>query len=200
MVESIRKAMREIALFISKASDLVNYDSVNEMVKLLVDAYHQRRRVLIIGAGRSGLVGRAFAMRLMHLGFNVYVLGETITPRIGKDDLVVAISGSGRTRLIVVAASTAKDVGAKVIALTSHPKSPLGSIADLVIEIPGRTKLAKEDDYIIRQILGVHEPLTPLGTLFENTCMAFLDGVIVELMSRLGLTEEELKERHANIE
>jgi len=199
-MESIRKAMKEIALFISKASDLIDHNSVNEMIKILVNAYQNGRRVLVIGAGRSGLVGKAFAMRLMHLGFNVYVLGETITPRIGKGDIVVAISGSGRTRLIVTAASAAKDVGASVIALTSHPKSPLGLLADLVVEVPGRTKLAKEDDYVIRQILGVHEPLTPLGTLFENTCMAFLDGVIVELMARLGLTEEVLKERHANIE
>jgi len=37
-----------------------------------------------MGVGRSGLIGRAFAMRLMHLGFEVYVLGETITPAVEK--------------------------------------------------------------------------------------------------------------------
>lgn len=196
----VKHAMNEIALFISKASELIDSSETNRMVDMLIKIYHTRGKVLIIGVGRSGLVGKAFAMRLMHLGFNVYVLGETITPRIDKGDLVIAISGSGRTKLTVTAASVARNIGAKVIALTSHPKSPLGLIADLVVKIPGRTKLAEEDDYTTRQIIGMHEPLTPLGTLFENTCMAFLDGIVVELMKRLGLTEEELKERHANIE
>ncbi len=69
-----------------------------------------------------------------------------------------------------------------------------------MIEIPGRTKLAVESDYFARQILGIHEPLAPLGTLFEDTTLVFLDGVIVELMHRLGKSEKELRARHANIE
>jgi len=73
-------------------------------------------------------------------------------------------------------------------------------MADIVVRIPGRTKMAIEEDYISRQILGIHEPLAPLGTLFEDTTLIFLDGIIVELMNRLGVTEEELMNRHANIE
>ena len=139
-------------------------------------------------------------MRLMHLGYNAYVLGDTIVPRIGEGDIVVAISGSGRTKLIITAAEAAKAVGATLIALTTYPESPLGKLADIVVRIPGRTKIAKEEDYFARQILGIHEPLAPLGTLFEDTCMVFLDALIVELMHRLGKKEEEIRLRHANIE
>jgi len=201
-LEYVLRTMHEIANFILKVSNILKEEQVEAMINLLIEVYNKKNtKILVMGAGRSGLVGRAFAMRLMHLGYNVYVLGDTIVPSIGKDDIVIAISGSGRTKLIVTAAEAAKKVGAKVIAITSYPDSPLGKLADIVVEIPGRTKIADTElDYFARQILGIHEPLAPLGTLFEDTALAFLDGVTVELMHRLGKTEDELRARHANIE
>lgn len=166
----------------------------------MVKVYREKRKVLVMGAGRSGLVGRAFAMRLLHLGFNSYVLGDTIVPSVKDGDLVVAISGSGRTQLIVTAAETAKKVGATVAAITTYPDSPLGKLADIVVVVPGRAKLTRMDDYFARQILGIHEPLAPLGTLFEDTALVFLDGVVYALMLRLGISEEYMRSVHANIE
>ncbi len=201
MVEGLtRDTMVEITSFILKAIEVISEDEKNKMIDELLDAYKRGARVLVMGAGRSGLVGKSFAMRLLHLGFQVYVLGETIVPRIRENDLVIAISGSGRTRLIVAAAEAAKIVGARVIAITTYPNSPLGRLADIIVRIPGRTKIAKEEDYFARQILGLHEPLAPLGTLFEDTTMLFLDGLTVELMKKLGKTEEDLRNQHANIE
>jgi 6-phospho-3-hexuloisomerase len=196
------RAMREIASFIEKAVNKIDEAQVSKFVDVLVNVYNSRgnRKILVMGAGRSGLVGRAFAMRLMHMGFNVYVLGDTIVPSIQEGDVVIAISGSGRTKLIVTAADAAKAVGATVVAITSYPDSPLGCLADLVVRIPGRTKRTGMDDYFARQILGIHEPLAPLGTLFEDTALVFLDGVVYELMVRLGISEDEMRRRHANIE
>jgi len=199
-LDYVKATMKEIVEFINRVIDLLKPEQVDALVDSLIDVYRRGAKVLVMGAGRSGLVGKAFAMRLMHLGFNVYVLGETITPSIGEGDLVVAISGSGRTRLIVTAAEAAKKVNARIAAITSYPDSPLGQLADIVVEIPGRTKTAPDIDYFARQILGIHEPLAPLGTLFEDTALVFLDGVVVELMHRLGKREADLKARHANIE
>ena len=195
-----RDAMLGIIDFALKAVDLISDDEKEKMIDTLIDALRNNKKVFIIGAGRSGLVGKAFAMRLLHLGFNTYIIGETILPRASPGDVLVSISGSGRTRLVVAAAEVAKSVGVKVIAITTSPDSPLGKLADIVVRIPGRTKMAAEEDYISRQILGLHEPLAPLGTLFEDTLLIFLDGVIAELMDKLGVTEEELRNRHANIE
>jgi len=157
---------------------------------------------LVVGMGRSGFVGRAFALRLMNLGFNVYFIGETVTPAAGNGDLLIAISGTGTTKMVLTAGVAAKDIGAKVIAVTSFPDSPLGEIADHVVVVYGRTKMGwpKEDEYLARQLLGEREPLTPLGSVFENNAMIILDSLIVEIMYRLGKTEEELKKRHATIE
>ncbi|AFL66208.1 6-phospho-3-hexuloisomerase [Desulfurococcus amylolyticus] len=195
-----RDAMLGIIDFALKAVDLISDDEKEKMIDTLIDALRNNKKVFVIGAGRSGLVGKAFAMRLLHLGFNTYIVGETILPRASPGDVLVSISGSGRTRLVVAAAEVAKSVGVKVIAITTYPDSPLGKLADIVVRIPGRTKMAAEEDYISRQILGLHEPLAPLGTLFEDTLLIFLDGVIAELMDKLGVTEEELRNRHANIE
>ncbi len=198
----VSRTMAEIATFILNASRRLNPSQVNSMIETLLKVYESngKKRILVMGAGRSGLVGRAFAMRLLHLGYNAYVLGDTIVPSIGEGDVVIAISGSGRTKLIVTAAEAAKQVRATVVAITSYPDSPLGKLADVVVEIPGRTKMAEEEDYFARQILGIHEPPAPLGTLFEDTAMAFLDGITVELMHRLNKTEEDLRRVHANIE
>jgi len=197
---TLRTAVSEIVDFIERAMDLISDEHVNALINELIEAHKRGSKILIIGAGRTGLVGKAFAQRLLHLGYNVAVLGETIVPRINSNDLIISLSGSGRTKLVVTATEAAKAVGARIVVITSLPDSPLAKLADVLVVVPGRTKIASEEDYFARQILGIHEPLAPLGTLFEDTLMVFLDGVIVELMNKLGKTEEDLKEAHANIE
>ena len=194
------EAVDEILRGVSEAMTQVNPAQVEGVTQALLHARKEGRRVLIVGAGRSGLVGRAFAMRLMHLGFNVYVMGETINPAVGQEDLAIIISGSGSTALPVTVAEIAKRLGVKVLAVTSNPDSLLGGAADHVVRVPGRSRVAREEEYHSRQLLGEHESLTPMGTLFENTCMIFLDSLIAELMGRLGMSEEDLKRRHAAIE
>jgi len=200
MGQVFKEAYNTITNFLVHALEMMSDSEIDSFIDILLKTYKEGRKVLIIGAGRSGLVGKAFAMRLMHLGFNVYVLGETIVPALSNNDLVIAISGSGRTKLVVTAAEAAKNLGAKVVAVTSFPSSPLGKLADLVVRVPGRAKISREDDYNIRQLLGIYEPLAPLGTLFEVTALITLDSIISEIMKRLGITEEDLMRRHANIE
>jgi 6-phospho-3-hexuloisomerase len=196
----IRAAAEEIVDGIKRCIDGLDEEEVDHLIKELLEA--KDKKIFIVGMGRSGFVGRAFALRLMNLGFNVYFLGETITPAAEKGDLLIAISGTGTTKMVLTASSAARDIGAKVIALTSFPESPLGQMADHVITIKGRTKTGwpREDDYLARQIMGEKEPLTPLGSVFENNCMVFLDGLVVELMHDMGRTEEDLRRRHATIE
>jgi len=193
-------AVKELLSGAERVIKSIDRESIEEFIRTLVEAREKRRKVFIVGSGRSGLVGKAFALRLMHLGFNTYVAGETIIPALRKGDIVVAISGSGMTKTVVALAEAAKEIGVKVIAVTSHPDSKLGRIADQVVVIKGRTKVAEERNYEIRQLMGEHESLAPLGTMFEVSAMIFLDSVIAELMRRLGVTEEEMRRRHAVVE
>ncbi|MCS7368177.1 MAG: 6-phospho-3-hexuloisomerase [archaeon GBS-70-058] len=199
-LEAMREFLNVIVNFISKLGSVIDEAQVEKLINTLIYAQAAKHAIFVIGAGRSGLVARAFAMRLMHLGFQVYVVGETITPAAGKGDVLLAISGSGSTGIVVDVAQAAKKVGCTVIAITSHPESPLGQLADHVVYVPGRTKVSETTDYFSRQVLGLHEPLAPLGTLFEIAATIFLESLVGELMKRLGKTEEDLRSRHATLE
>jgi 6-phospho-3-hexuloisomerase len=196
----LKAAADEILDGARKAIDELDLEQVEKMIQMILDA--QNKKIFVVGMGRSGFVGRAFALRLMNLGFNVYFLGETITPAAEKDDLVIAISGTGMTKLVLSATTVAKEIGTRVVAITSYKDSPLGQIADLLVLIKGRTRMGwpREEDYLSRQIMGEREPLSPLGSIFENNSMVFLDGLIVELMYRMKKNENDLKMRHATIE
>ena len=113
-------------------------DQIEKMISIIIES--KNKRILVMGSGRSGFVGRAFALRLMQSGFNVYVSGETIAPALNPGDLVIAISGSGTTKIVVAQVEIAKEVGARIISITSHPESELGQLSDLAVVIKGRTK------------------------------------------------------------
>jgi len=95
--EYVSLLMELMGEHIKKVGRDINKDSVNKLIEDILNA----NAIFLMGAGRSGLVARAFAMRLMHLGLKVYVVGETTTPAVKRGDLVIAISGSGETRSIV---------------------------------------------------------------------------------------------------
>ena len=161
-----------------KALDKIPEELVDKASKFIINS----KQIFVYGSGRSGLVGKFFAMRLVQLGMTSYFIGETITPIVTKDDCVVLISNTGKTKSTLLVASVVKRIGAKIIALTSNADSPLAKYADLVIPIsPDNSR----------------GDLAPLGTLFEISTVIFLDSLISELMFRTGQSEEDLRRRHA---
>jgi 6-phospho-3-hexuloisomerase len=160
------------------------------------------KRIYVMGAGRSGLVAKAFAMRLMHLGLQAYVVGETITPALNTDDMMVVFSGSGRTKTIADIAETAHDIGAHICLITSNADSRIGKLATCNVVIQSFRDDVKDDaaEFEIRQMLGDHKSFAPLGTLFETASMVFADAVISRLMEITKTDESALQHRHANIE
>jgi 6-phospho-3-hexuloisomerase len=138
-------------------------------------------------------------MRLMHLGLISYVVGESTTPAVRREDLVVAISGSGETHSIVDLGRITKEIGATLLTITSNKDSTLGRISDTVAEIAGRTK-NDTGGYLERHMKGEYTLLTPLGTSFEITSLVFLDALIAELIYITGASEADLKSRHTKLE
>lgn len=161
-------------------------------VELMINTIENSDSIFVIGAGRSGYIAKAFAMRLMHLGYTVYVVGEAVTPRIKRNDALIAISGSGETTSVVNISRKAKEmIGSSLIAITSRKDSTLAQMADVVVLIKGKIKTEKDDAL---------SQLAPLGTMFELTAMVFLDALVAELMYRKHLTEKDLEARHAVLE
>lgn len=158
----------------------------------LVDAALAARRLFVLGAGRSGLVMRAFAMRLMQMGLASFVVGETVTPPISNGDLLLIGSGSGETLGLVAAARRAKDLDARVGLLTIFPRSTIGELADLVVTIPASTP----------KVSGApaRSSMQPMGSLFEQSLLLLLDAIVLCLMERRGEDSSSMFARHANLE
>jgi 6-phospho-3-hexuloisomerase len=188
-------------LMASKIRAIANTISDNDVEKLLAELL-RAKRIYVIGAGRSGLVAKAFAMRLMHLGLQAYVVGETITPAMNAGDVMVIFSGSGRTKTVADIAETAKDIGAHLCLITSNAESRIGKIADCIVIIEHQRDEVEDDaqEFEIRQMMGEHKSFAPLGTLFETASMIFGDAVISRLMEITKTDENALKNRHTNIE
>jgi 6-phospho-3-hexuloisomerase len=188
-------------LMASKIRAIANKISDDDVEKFMTELL-KAKRVYVIGAGRSGLVAKAFAMRLMHLGLQAYVVGETITPALNTGDVIVIFSGSGRTKTVADIAETAKDIGAHICLITSNADSRIGKIADCIVIIEHHRDEVEDDamEFEIRQMMGEHKSFAPLGTLFETASMIFGDAVISRLMEITKTDENALKNRHTNIE
>ena len=151
----------------------------------LARAVRDARRVFVGGMGRSGLMVRAFAMRLMQLGVTVYVVGDTTTPSIAKGDLLVVGSRYGRSGSLSHYVEIARREGARVAVVTMVPTAPLAASADLVATIP---------------VAEGGPSQQPLGTLFEQSLLVYLDAVVLLLKRLLHKTEKAMSKRHTNLE
>jgi len=149
-------------------------------------------KIFCAGAGRSGFMMKSFAMRLMHMGFESYVAGETVTPNIGPGGLLIIGSGSGETGSLVSMAEKAKKLGAGLALVTISPESPIGGLAGITIMIPAPTpKSGAGTGFTSMQ---------PMGSLFEQSLLLTLDAVILRLMEKQGVDAVSMFGRHANLE
>jgi 6-phospho-3-hexuloisomerase len=156
----------------------------------IIPLIQQAERIFVVGAGRTGLALKAAAMRLMHLGLTVFVVGETTTPAIKAGDLLLAGSGSGTTSTIVKAAEKAAAVGAQIIAISTTTDSPLAALATQLLVLPAAQK--QDHGGTISQQYA--------GSLFEQSVLLLTDAIFQTLWALDGTPAEELWKRHANLE
>jgi len=153
----------------------------------LTGLLERSRRVFVAGAGRSGLVGRFFAMRLMHGGYQAYLVGEIVTPSIQKGDLLIVISGSGETETMIAYTKKAKEQGANIALISTRDKSTIGDMADMVLRIGTPEQYGK--------VVGM-----PMGTTFELSTLVLLEATISHIIHTKKIPEEQMRTRHANLE
>jgi len=170
-------------------------DKISSVLGATEDSYYQQltdmldsaSRIFVAGAGRSGLVCKFFAMRLVHSGYDTSVVGEVVTPSIKKGDLLVVISGSGETEQLIAFTKKARAEGARILLICSKDSSTIGDMADATFQI------GRSDQY--GKVLGM-----PMGTIFELSTLSFLEGAISHIIHEKGIPEEVMRSRHANLE
>jgi len=179
---SLDLVVRELGDLAARVDDIVAERAID-----LLDRAH---RVFVHGAGRSGLALRMTAMRLMHLGREVHVVGEVTTPAIASGDVLLVASGSGTTSGIVQAARTAHELGASVVALSTTDDSPLSAVADVTLVLPAATKTDRSGTASAQYA----------GSLFEQAVALVGDALFHTLWARGGQSADDLWPRHANLE
>ena len=169
-----------IARRVADAVAKIPADVVQRAVEILLKA----PEIFVYGAGRSGIIGRAFAMRLVQVGLAAFVIGESTTPIVRAGDAVFILSGRGESQSSIQTANIVRREGAQLVVLTGKSSSKLAHAANLSIplEFP-------ED---------VEQPeLAPLGTLFESASLHFTDALISAIMRVRGESEDSMRRRHA---
>jgi 6-phospho 3-hexuloisomerase len=174
------RAQRYIAERVTTALDHVETKSIGRAVEILSAA----PQIFVYGAGRSGIVGRAFAMRLVQIGLRAYVIGESVTPIVRRGDAVFILSGQGESSSSIQTANIVRREGAELIVVTARAASKLAHAATLLVP------LDFDED-------GERPRLAPLGTLFESASLRLTDGLVAELMQARGETEASMRRRHA---
>lgn len=177
--DAVKVASEQLLSQITTVMSRVNWPGVLELADRLPEA----KRIYVTGAGRSGLVARMFAMRLMHAGLTSFVPGETNTPAADSGDLLVAISCTGETGYTDYLAQRARYLGARVVAITAEPNSTLAREADQAVIIP-----ADAEDIVLR------------AAVFEHATSLSLDAVFNVLSERFKVDAAAFKARHANLE
>jgi 6-phospho-3-hexuloisomerase len=163
----------------------------DEAVEDFISRIEAASSIFCSAQGRSGYVLRCFCMRLMHLGYRVYFCGETITPAIGKGDMLVVLSGSGETASTFDSMQIAKKRGAMIFGILGHLSTRIAPLADHSIHLPGTTKLRRDSEPVSSQMAG---------SLFEQAAFIFLEAVVLALSQNRGEEMDGELRLHAVIE
>ncbi|MBT2678775.1 SIS domain-containing protein [Bacillus sp. ISL-35] len=161
-----------------------------EEYAFFVQLLKEDRRFFFTGEGRSGFVAKAIAMRLMHSGKTVYVVGETTTPAIQETDILVVLSGSGKTAQVLNISESAHRAGATVFMITTNQEALQLPFISGGVRIPAATKYRHA---------GEPETIQPLGNQFDQAAHLILDAAIIDSLAE-GKTNEELVKKHSNLE
>ena len=135
-LDTARRVLRIEATALSELLERLDA-SFERAVDLLLAC---KGRVVIIGMGKSGLIGRKIAATFSSTGTPSVFLhpAEAVHGDLGmlmRDDVVMAVSYGGETEEIIALLETIKRLGLRMIALTGHPKSTIAAASDVVLDV-----------------------------------------------------------------
>lgn len=159
-------------------------------VELITDAIDEANQIFFSASAREMLILSAFAMRVFHMGYKAYLIGETKTPPIGSGDLLIILCGSGEGA-IEGQVRTAQRAGAKVLCITAHPEGSVPQMCEYVARFYGQT-LADPVDALTS--------MQPMGSAFEQAALVTLDYTVHKMMKKHHWEEPDLEVRHTNME
>ena len=178
----MRDAVAELAAAVGRMEDA----TLEPTIAAIVGA----RRVMLYGCGREGLMMRALAMRLHHLGKDVCMQGDMAAFPLGPGDLFLCSAGPGELPTASALCHVARQAGAKVLVVTAEPEGATAALADDLLLIPAQT--------MARDVAG--DSVLPMGSLFEGAMFMVFEVMVLRLRDALGQTAATMRARHTNME
>ena len=175
-------------LIINELNQSVKTLSDDDIIDL-IQKIQQHKRIFVYGTGRSGLMLKAFAMRLMQLSLNSFVVGETTTPSVQKGDLLILASASGETESVNIMAKSARNKGIDLAIICASDTSTLAKLQTPNILLQSGTKFNQSP--VSQQ---------PLGSLFEQMLLIIFDTVILVMGKEQNESNNDMAQRHASLE
>jgi 6-phospho-3-hexuloisomerase len=175
---------------IAELTDVINRIDTAQ-VDVLIEILAKVNRVVLYGVGREGLMMKALAMRLFHLGLDAHVVGDMTTPPVGKDDVLLVSAGPGYFSTVEALMGVAHNAGAKTICFTAQPDAKVSQSADLTVVLPAQTMAddtAKPTSFL------------PMGSLYEGVQYLFFEYLVLLLRDHRGVTPEQMRHKHTNLE
>jgi 6-phospho-3-hexuloisomerase len=178
--------IRAVAAELAGVAALMDEAALDPALKAIAGS----RRVMLYGCGREGLMMRALAMRLHHLGLDVCMQGDMTTFPLGPGDLFFCAAGPGGLPTASALCGVARAAGARVLVVTAEPQGTTAAMADELLVIPAQT--------MARDIGG--DAVLPMGSLFEGAMFLVFEVLVLRLRDSLGETAETMRARHTNME
>lgn len=182
VIRELRSVMDMEAAALKRVRDSIN-GSYARAVQMIL---HCRGKVIVTGIGKSGLIGQKIAATLTATGTPAISMhpAEGIHGDLGivrHEDVILAIGKSGESDELTAILPSIKRIGAKVIALTTAPRSTLARAADLVLLTPIETEAC---------------PLNLSPTCSTTAALAVGDALAISLMKLRGFNKEDFALLH----
>jgi 6-phospho-3-hexuloisomerase len=178
--------MRDAARELSAVAEAFDPPALDPVISAITGA----RRIMCYGCGREGLMMRALAMRLHHLGLRVAMQGDMTAFPLGRGDLFLCAAGPGVLPTASALCGVARDAGARILVITAEPDGETSRLADELLVIPAQT--------MARDRGG--DSVLPMGSLFEGAMFLVFEVLVLRLRDALGETVESMRARHTNME
>ena len=170
------------------AASRVDPAEVADLIAVIANAH----RIALYGVGREGLMMRALAMRLYHLGLDAHVVGDMSCPPLGPGDLLIVSAGPGDFSTVAGLVNVAHRAGATTACITAQPGAPVPTACNHVLTIPAQT-MADDQAPAPASVL-------PMGSLFEGAQYLVFEILILHLRDHIGATPAAMRARHTNLE
>ena len=181
----IQSAQRTIRLELEAVEGLLPHIDA-DFVRACEMILASKGRVVVVGMGKSGHIGRKIAATLASTGTTAFFVHPAEASHgdmgmIARGDIILALSNSGSTTEIVTLLPLIKRLGIPLICMTGNPDSPLAKAADVKLD----ARVAQEAC-----------PLNLAPTSSTTAALVLGDALAIALLEARGFTAEDFAFSH----